>query len=335
MNKSSYKGIWVFAEHNNGVPTQAVLELLAKAHDLKDKLGGEDTVTAVLLTGAASNTAKTLISYGAEQVIVCENDLFTQYKHRVYARALTELSQKHLPSIFLFPASPVGRELAPRVMCALNTGLTADAIDLDVDEDGTFVQTTPNFGGCILSHIAIPECRPQMCTVHPGVFSPFEQDNNRTGNVISETVNVSDDEDYIVLSNEEKVFKETPISKANLVVSGGYGIKDEEDLALLRELAELIGGQVGCSRPLYEKGWYGHEKQIGQSGSTIAPELIINIAISGSIQYVAGMEKAKHIFTINKDSYAPIFDVSNYGAVADYKTLLPAIIEEIKARKQN
>ena len=334
MNKSAYKGIWIYAEQTNGVLSRASLELLAKAHDLKKKLGGQDDVIAVLLGKDVSALADELFTYGAERVILCENEALAQYKHRVYTEALVKLAEKHMPSIILLPATAAGRELAPRVMCRLNTGLTADAIDLDVDEDGTFVQTTPNFGGCILSHIAIPERRPQMCTVHPGVFEPFEPTEGASGEIVVENLELSDDDSYVILSSSEKTFSDTPISKASIVVSGGYGIKDEAELAQLRTLADLIGGQVGCSRPLYEKGWFGHEKQIGQSGSTIAPELIINIAISGSIQYVAGMEKSKCIMSVNKDQHAPIFDVSNYGAVADYKALLPAIIEEIKQRKQ-
>lgn len=334
MNKEEHKGIWVYIEYNNGELSRASLGLLAKAHDLKEKLGGGDTITAVLLGSDVAHFTKELFSYGAEQVLLCENTLLSQYKHRVYTNALILLAEKYKPSIFLLPASPAGRELAPRVMCSLGTGLTADAIDLDIDEDGTFVQTTPNFGGCILSHIAIPEHRPQMCTVHPGVFAPFEPDENAGGNIIVESLDLIDDDSYVVLNRQEKTLTDEPISKADIVVSGGYGIKDEDDLAQLKELAELIGGRVGCSRPLYEKGWFGHEKQIGQSGSTIAPKLIINVAISGSIQYVAGMDKAKTIMSVNKDSYAPIFDVSNYGAIADYKLLIPAIINEIKSRKQ-
>lgn len=333
MNKSDYTGIWVFAEQENGTLSTTPLELLAKAIDLKEKLGGTDTITAVLLGKDVANLADTLFAHGAQQVIVAENDLLAQYKHRVFTDALVQLVDKYKPSIFLFAASPIGRELAPRVMCRLGTGLTADAIDLDVYEDGTFVQTTPNFGGNILSHIAIPEMRPQMCTVHPKVFEPIEAIEGAKGNVINENLELSDDEEFVILNTEAKVFSSKPIGKANVVVAGGFGIKTEEDLAMLNELAELIDGQVGCSRPLRESGLLGYECQIGQSGATINPELIINIAVSGSVQYMAGMDKSKLIMSINKDSNAPIFSASHYGAVADYKQLVPAVIEEIKKRK--
>lgn len=333
MNSVEYKGIWVFAELENGLLSQTPLELLAKARDLKKSLGGADTVTAVLLGSSLSGISDTLFAYGAEQVIALEDEKLEPYKHRVYTEALVELVKKYKPSIFLLPASPMGRELAPRVMCALGTGLTADAIDLGVDQDGTFVQTTPNFGGNILSHIAIPEKRPQMVTVHPKVFSPITPVGGASGTLIRERLALEDDEAYQILGREEKPTTGTPIDKASVIVSGGFGIKEQADLDMLQELAGLIGGQVGCSRPLAENGWLGHECQIGQSGTTVSPKLIINIAISGSVQYASGMDKSKCVISINRDPSAPIYDLSHYGAVADYKVLIPAIINEIKGRK--
>lgn len=160
MAKEDYKGIWVFAEQENGVLSETTFELLAKSADLKAKLGGTDEISAVVLGDDVAGLADKLFAYGAEAVIVAENDNLKNYSARPYAKVLTELSEKYKPSIFLFPASPLGRDLAPRVMCDLRTGLTADAIDLDIDEDGVFVQTTPNFGGNILSHICIMEKRP-------------------------------------------------------------------------------------------------------------------------------------------------------------------------------
>lgn len=333
MNISEYTGIWVYAEIVNDQISLTTLELLAKSIDLKKKLGGTDTISAVIVGKKTAQYADTLYSYGAEQVICVENDVLETYSPRVYKDALVQLVNKHKPSIFLFPASPLGRELAPRVMCRLNTGLTADAIDLDVDEDGTFVQTTPNFGGNILSHIAIPKMRPQMCTVHPKVFEPIAPITGATGSLVVESLEIAPDPDYEVVSVEEKVIKGIPVDKADIVVSGGFGVKTQEEFDMLKELADLIGGQLGCSRPICESGMLGHEYQIGQSGATIAPRLIINVAISGSVQYVAGMEKSKCVMSINKDSNAPIFDLTNYGVVGDFRAVIPAVIEEIKSRR--
>lgn len=333
MGKKAYKDIWVFAEQEDGVLSGTTFELLAKAHDLKAKLGGTDAVVAVLLGSGVAGLAPTLFAYGAEKVIVAENDALAQYSARPYEKALVQLCEKRKPSIFLFAASVQGRDVAPRVMCSLRTGLTADAIDLDVDEEGTFVQTTPNFGGNILSHIAIPEKRPQMVTVHPRVFEPFEPKEGATGELITETVDVEPDNDYVVVESTKKVYDGKPIDECDVLVAGGRGIKSEEDLAELRKLAGLLGGELACSRPLCDCGWMPHEEQIGQSGTTVKPKFILNVAISGSVQYLAGMQNADCIMSINHTASAPIYDVSHYGAVIDYRKLIPAVIDEIERRK--
>ena len=196
-----------------------------------------------------------------------------------------------------------------------------------------FVQTTPNFGGNILSHIAIPEKRPQMVTVHPRVFEPFEPKEGATGELITETVDVEPDSDYVVVESTKKVYDGKPIDECDVLVAGGRGIKSEEDLAELRKLAGLIGGELACSRPLCDCGWMPHEEQIGQSGTTVKPKFILNVAISGSVQYLAGMQNAGCIMSINHTASAPIYDVSHYGAVIDYRKLIPAVIDEIERRK--
>ena len=333
MTKEECKGIWVFAEQENGVLSGTDFELLAKAHDLKAKLGGTDTITAVLLGNNVSGLVDTLYAYGAEQVIIAENPNLAHYSARPYEKVLVDLANKYKPSIFLFAASPIGRDVAPRVMCGLRTGLTADAIDLDVDEDGVFVQTTPNFGGNILSHIVILEKRPQMVTVHPKVFEPLEPRAGAAGELITESVEVEADDGYVVLETSMKKFEGKPIDECDVLVAGGRGIKSEEDLAQLRELAELLGGELACSRPLNDNGWMPHEDQIGQSGTTVKPKFILNVAISGSVQYLAGMQNSGCIMSINHTASAPIYDVSHYGAVMDYRRVIPALIAEIKARK--
>ena len=333
MKKEDYSGIWVYAEQENGVLSGTTFELLAKSHDLKAKLGNKDEITAVVPGDDIASLAQTLFSYGAEKVIAAENANLKTYSARPYARVLTNLCNKYKPSIFLFPASPLGRDLAPRVMCELLTGLTADAIDLDIDEDGVFVQTTPNFGGNILSHICIKEKRPQMVTVHPKVFEPLKPTENAEGIFISEKVDVEADDCYTVIGSEKRVFEGHPIAESSVIVAGGRGIKKQEDLEQLRELAELLGGELASSRPLVDNGWLPHEKQIGQSGTTVKPDFILNVAVSGSVQYLAGMQKSKCIMSINNFAEAPIWDVSSYGAVADYSKLIPALIAEIKARK--
>ena len=331
MAKEDYKGIWIFAEQQNGVLNPVTLELLAKAQELKAH-NGED-IYAVLLGNGVKALASTLIAHGADKVIVAEDPALESYSARPYQQAMTELAEKYKPSIILYGATSLGRDFAPRVMVSLKTGLTADAIDLGYDEDDVFYQTTPAYGGSILAHIVILECRPQMATVRPKMFVPLEADESRQGEIISESVSVCTEDCYEVLEVTQKVSDREPIDKADLLVCGGRGIKSEENLKMLGELAELLGGQVAASRPLVDNGWLPHEEQIGQSGATVKPDHIINIAISGSVQYQVGMQNSKCIISINHTTGVPIFDISHYGAVADYRSLVPAIIEEIKKRK--
>ena len=334
MTKRNASGIWVFAEQTGGVLSPAVPELLAKAQELKLASPQEETVTAVLLGDQVEPLASALIAHGADRVLLAEHSLLAQYKPRTYKQVLVELARSHAPSIFLIPSTSLGRDLAPRVMCALGTGLTADAIDLSFDEDGIFVHTTPGYGGTVLVDIAMPEQRPQMVTVRPMVFSPLTPDPTRAGDVIREEITLTDDESYVIVDTVDKVGETASLPEAKIVLAGGRGIKSEEDLELLRQLAELLGGQLGCSRPLCENGWMSHDTQIGQSGVTVKPDFILNVGVSGAGQYVSGMDQAACCMSINYTDGAPIFGVSHYGVVADYRTILPALLKELKKRKQ-
>lgn len=333
MEKNDYKGIWVFAEQKDGTINPGTYEILGKAQELKAHTGEE--ICAVLLGDGREQSAEKLIAYGADKVISAENASLREYSARPYQQAVTQLAKKYLPSIILFAATPIGRDLAPRVMVSLETGLTADAVDLVFDEDDVFCQTTPAYGGNIMAHIAIPEKRPQMATVRTGIFSPIKADRSRTGSVIKESVDVQPDDDYEIIRSVKKETSDTPVGQAKIIVSGGRGIKSAEEFSMLEELAELLNGVTASSRPLVEDGLLPHSKQIGQSGETVKPELIINVGISGSTQYMIGMKDSDCIISINKDKNARIFDISDYGAVADLRTLLPAIIRELKKRVQN
>ena len=239
MAKEDYKGIWVFAEQQNGTLNPVTYELLAKAQELKAHNG--EAITAVLLGSKVAHLAAGLIAGGADQVIVAEHENLASYSARPYQQALTELAEKHKPSIIMYPATSLGRDFAPRMMISLKTGLTADAIDLGYDEDDVFYQTTPAYGGSILAHIVILECRPQMVTVRPKIFTPLEPDESHKGEVITEHVTVDKEACYEVLNVEPKVVTGVPIDHADVLVAGGRGVKDESELALLKELADLLG----------------------------------------------------------------------------------------------
>ena len=331
MAKSDYKGIWVFAEQQHGKLNGTVLELLAKAQELKEHTGEE--ISAVLLGKDVAGLADTLFAYGADNVIRVEDDALENYSARPYEAALTQVAEKYKPSILLYGATSLGRDLAPRMMVSLNTGLTADAIDLGFDRDDVFYQTTPAYGGSILAHIVILEARPQMATVRPMMFEPIQPRTGFVGNLITETVTVDADPDYEVLETAPKQDTGDSIEGAQVIVAGGRGIKEEADLNSLRELASLLGGKLAASRPLVDNGWLPHDKQIGQSGTTVKPKYIFNIAISGSVQYQVGMQNAGCIISVNHTKGAPIFDISHYGAVADYRSVVPALVEEIRKRK--
>ncbi len=331
MDISLYKGIWIFAEQKEGVLIETSLELLAKAVELK-RIGGEE-ITALLLGEAVAGLEDVLISYGADQVIIVEHPVLKTYKTIPYADAAVKVINKYKPSVFLLGATAIGRDLAPRIMARLGTGLTADCLDLSMEKEGTLIQTKPSYGGNIMCSITIPMHRPQMSTVRPKVFSPMIEETHRKGNIIHESIDLAEDNRTQVMSVIPKASSGQSIDKAEVIVAGGRGIKDKTEMALLEELAELIGGRVGVSRPLVDEGWMNHEEQIGQSGNTVKPKFILNVGISGAVQYIVGMQKAECILTINKNPAADIFDISGFGAVADYTELLPAIIAEIKNRK--
>ncbi len=220
-------------------------------------------------------------------------------------------------------------------MWDLRTGLTADAIDLLIDEDGMFVQTTPAYGGKINSHIAIPVKRPQMVTVHPQVFTAREPSIYASGEVIRESVYVETDSEYTVLSRILTEHEGRSIKDVDVIVAAGRGVKSKEDLEMLGKLAEVLGGELACSRPLVDCGWLEHNRQIGQSGANIKPKLIINVAVSGSVQYVSGMKNADCIVSINHNADAPIFEVSDYAIVDDYRNVIPRLLSAVKEHVEN
>ena len=331
MAKEDYKGIWVFAEQENGVIEHTVFELLAKAHELQEH--NKEEIVAVMLGNNVDALAPELIARGADKVIMVNDPALASYSARPYQAALTQLVEKYKPSILLYGATPLGRDLAPRLMITLDTGLTADAIDLGYDKDGVFYQTTPAYGGKILAHIVILEKRPQMATVHPKMFTPFDPNPDAKGEIVKETVKVEADSDYEVIEFVPDENVDVNIADSDVVVAGGRGIKSTDDLKMLEELATLLDGQIASSRPLVDNGWLPHSRQIGQSGATVTPRLMFNVAVSGSVQYVLGMQKAGCIVVVNQSKDAPIYDYAHYGIVADYRKFIPALIEELKNRE--
>lgn len=316
------------------------LELLAKGGELARKLGSQ--VWAVLLGSDLKELAEQLVHFGADHVLVADHPELVDYRTLPYTRVIQDLIRVHHPDIFLVGATPVGRDLAPRIASALQVGLTADCTDLQIGDytirkenrtvENLLYQIRPAFGGNLIATIVNPNTRPQMATVRPGVMHRNEPDPGRQGTI-----------EWIVPQFEESDFalqvlsKETRQSKVNLqdaavVVAGGGGVKSHDEFQLIEELANLLGGEVGASRAAVDAGYISRDHQVGQTGMTVRPRLYIAAGISGAIQHRAGMDQSNKIIAINTDSNAPIFQVAQYKIVGDVAEVLPMIIKALKEK---
>lgn len=330
VDKSAYKGIWVFAEQHRGVIAPVVYELLGKGRELADQMG--EDLTAVLLGSGLEGMSSILISYGADQVIELDDPTLANFCDESYAKALSVLADKYKPSVILAGATVTGRSFIPRVAVQLHTGLTADCTGLEYDpETGNLMQTRPAFGGNIMATIVTANHRPQMATVRHKVMDPLMPDESRNGVVIQESVNLElDEEKTVFLGFEKEKTNLVNITEANIIVAGGRGIKDARNFAMIEELAEALDGAVGASRAAVDAEWIPYSHQVGQTGKTVKPNIYIAVGISGAIQHLAGMSSADYIIAINKDPDAPIFKVADLGIVGDLFEVLPQVIKRIK-----
>jgi len=330
VDKNDYSGIWVFAEQKDSVISPVSFELLGKGRELAEELGAE--LSAVVFGDKIESLSSELIALGADQVIMVDDPALKHFRDERYSKALTELALKYKPAIILAGATVVGRSFIPRVAIHLRTGLTADCTGLAIDPDtGNLMQTRPAFGGNIMATILTANHRPQMATVRHKVMNPIPRDDNRSGSVIMEQVNFDlDEDDTLWLGFEKEKTNLINITEANVIVSGGRGIKDAKNFAMIEELAEALGGAVGASRAAVDAEWIPYSHQVGQTGKTVKPNIYISIGISGAIQHLAGMSSADYIIAINKDPDAPIFKVADLGVVGDLFEVLPKLTKRIK-----
>ena len=331
MNIADFKGIFVFVEQRDKNIEKVSLELIGKAKELAQVLN--TTVTAVLLGCEMDEKAKDLNYYGADKVIYVENKNLDTYMTEPYTYSLVEIINKEKPEIVLFGATAIGRDLAPRVSARVKTGLTADCtgLDINVEDNNNLMMTRPAFGGNIMATIVCPEHRPQMATVRPGVMKQAPINKNIPANV--EKVELEIPEKHLnveILDVIKQVQEKMKIEDAKVIVSGGRGVGGAENFAMLEELAELLGGTVASSRAAVDAGWIAKDRQVGQTGKTVRPNLYIACGISGAIQHIAGMEESDLIIAINKDEFAPIFEVADYSIVGDINKIIPQFIEELK-----
>ncbi|MHA2294448.1 MAG: FAD-binding protein [Candidatus Hodarchaeales archaeon] len=330
-----YKDVFVFAELDvaDRRVKRVVLELLAKARELADKL--QQKVVAVLLGHEANEIPSILISHGADKVITCQHELLGSYTTEGYTSVLAGVISQNKPSIFLFGATPNGRELAPRVAARLMLGLTADCTGLDIDDEQQLVQTRPAFGGNIMASIISPYTRPQMATVRPNTFKALNPDPNREIDTNNFTVNVQSRSLRTKIIEVEELIEDRDISleEANIIVSVGRGITKKENISLAREFADELGGIWASSRALVDAGFVPHTRQVGQSGTTVTPKLYVAMGISGAVQHLVGMSSSDIIVAINNDSEAPIFKVADFSVVGDIFEVVPRLIKKIREYK--
>lgn len=338
MNLEEYKGVFVFAQQVDNELTPIAFELIGKGKDLAKDLNTD--VTAVLIGSDVKSLADELAEYGADKVIVVDDPELKDYRTEPYAHALASVIKEYKPEIMLVGATAIGRDLGPRVSARVKTGLTADCTVLEIGEfkgvANQLLMTRPAFGGNTIATIACPDNRPQMATVRPGVMQKLDRVAGKKAEVIEYNPGFIPNNKYVeILEISKAVSDIKDIMDAKILVSGGRGVGSAENFKLLDDLAEVLGGQVSCSRAVVDSGWKPKELQVGQTGKTVRPQVYFAIGISGAIQHVAGMEESDIIIAINKDEDAPIFDVADYGVVGDLNKIVPALTEAIKAELAN
>lgn len=328
------RDIYVFIEQRSGKIQSVGYELLGEANSLAQDLGQK--VVGVLLGDGIASKAEELIAYGADEVVVVDDPALKEYLTEPYAKALTAVIREREPEIFLFGATSIGRDLAPRLSARIKTGLTADCTGLAIDPDTKLLMMTrPAFGGNLMAVIRCKNHRPQMATVRPGVMQPMEREEERQGTVTRFPVDFSD------LSHGVELLEVIPkkkgvadITQAKCLVSGGRGVGSKENFQQLYDLAEALDGEVSGSRAAVDSGWLEKDRQVGQTGKTVRPELYLACGISGAIQHVAGMENSNCVIAINKNETAPIFGVADLGIVGDLNAILPRLTEAVKKAKE-
>lgn len=328
---SQYKGVWVYAEEKNGKILNVTYELLGSGRSLADSLGTD--LTCVMIGSGVTDIAENAFHYGADRVVLFDDPQLSGYNDESYSDILVQMINAYKPEILLIGATTYGRSLAPRVASRLNTGLTADCTGLCIDpEKKILLQTRPAFGGNLMATIVCPHNRPQMASVRPRVMKVPEPDYSRSGEIIKADVNIPLDLKTKVRNITDNVCEYVNLTEADVIVSGGRGMGDPKNFALLAELASLLGGTVGASRAAVDAGWAQYSCQVGQTGKTVNPKVYFACGISGAIQHLVGMSSADTIIAINKNPDAPIFKIATYGLVGDVLEILPLLIKEFRVR---
>jgi electron transfer flavoprotein alpha subunit len=331
VDKSLWKGIAVYVDHVEGEIHPVTMELIGKAKELAAVVNFP--VYCVFIGHNIKDKAEELLHYGVDEVYVYDYEELKDFRIEPYTAAFEDFVNKVKPSSLLVGATTVGRSLAPRVAARFRTGLTADCTILEMKENTDLVQIRPAFGGNIMAQIICPNTRPQMATVRYKVMNAPERQSDAKGKVTVcelDTAKLTSNIEVLEVTKKEV---EENISDAEVIVAVGRALKSEKDMAMIEELAGLLDAQIAGTRPLVEAGWIDAKKQIGLSGRTVKPKLIIVLGISGAVQFTAGMNSSDRIFAINSDENASIFNVAHYGIVGDIYEIVPQLIQDIKNAK--
>ena len=337
---SEQNNVLVFVEQQDGKAAEVSLELVCKGRELADTLGV--SLSAVVAGKDIGALAEPLFSYGADHVYTVDHPELEHYRTLPYARVVCDTIRKTEPQIVLYGATPVGRDLAPRIASALRTGLTADCTDLQIGDHvaaggkrefkNLLYQIRPAFGGNIIATIVSPEHRPQMATVREGVMKMSPPDPARKGKTIAMDAALSDEDFMTEFVEIRRMEKSVNLKGANIIVAGGAGVGGKENFQLLFDLAHTIGAEVGASRSAVDSGFIGKDHQVGQTGTTVRPKLYIACGISGAVQHRAGMHESGKIIAVNTDPEAPIFDIAHYGIVGDLNEVIPMLIKAYRSK---
>jgi electron transfer flavoprotein alpha subunit len=324
---SLYHDVWVFAEQRDGKLMNVSIELLGEGRKLATEIGCK--LCAILCGENVDNLVDELYEYGADKVYYANAPELKNYNTDAYTKVIYKAIVKYKPEIVLLGATHIGRDLGPCLAVHCGTGLTADCTKLDIDpEDKKLMQTRPAFGGNLMATILCPNHRPQMSTVRPGVMEKPKKVAGKKGELIELPVAFKENDIRMqVLEVVKGLTEQVSLTDAKIIVSGGAGLGRPEGFELIKQLADRLGGVVGSSRAAVDAGWIDHSHQVGQTGTTVKPELYIACGISGAIQHLAGMQTSKTIVAINKNENAPIFEVADYGLVGDLYKVIPAILE--------
>lgn len=331
IDKSKWRGIAVYIDHIEDSIHPVSFELIGKAREMAAKIG--HPVYCLLMGDKVGSMVEELLHYGADAVYVYDKAELHHFRIEPYTAVFEDFINRIKPSIVLVGGTTVGRSLAPRVAARFRTGLTADCTILDVQENTDLDQIRPAYGGNIMAHIHTPNHRPQFATVRYKIFDAPERQKEVVGK--PEYLDISSDKlgSRIKVIEVKKKEKVKSIEDADVIVVAGRAFKKEEDLSMAYELADLLGGMVATTRPLIEAGWADPRLQIGLSGRTVKPKLIITCGVSGAIQFVAGMNNADTVIAINKDPKAQIFSVAHYAVIGDIYEILPEMIRKARILK--